>query len=83
MARAKKYKKLSLHRKIEIAKYIVKNQHLTHKQRAYYLGISYTQEYDIYKEFLVTYSVVMLRHDVITDLPQDALYFQTYLGTSE
>lgn len=66
-------RKISDRRIAEIAKYIVDHQHLTHKQRAYYLGLNYNTYHAIYLRTIVEYKVLIIREHIIPSLTKDSL----------
>ncbi len=72
-------KAFSERRKMEIASYIMKNQHMTHKQRAYYLGLHYNSYFNIFREMIAEYRVFILKDDIIPELSKDSLL--GHLGT--
>lgn len=55
--------------RVAIAKFIVNNQHVSHKQRARLLGISYILEYRIYKELILETKVLSLREGLDPYMP--------------
>lgn len=76
-----KIKPLSEERKREIAKYIVKNQNKTHKERAYYLGLNYNTYLYVFHEMIAIYQVYIIKEDIINSLTEKSL-FQTGVDTS-
>lgn len=73
-------KPMSISRKQEIARYIIKNQHLNHKQRAYYLGLRYSTYMAVFNEMIAVYTVFMFKNEVIPELTEKSLE-QRYLDT--
>ena len=66
-------KSLSMERKREIAKYIIKNQNMSHKERAYYLGLNYNTYLTVFHEMIAIYQVFILKEDIIQNLTEKSL----------
>lgn len=71
---------MSKQRKYEIAVYCVKHQHLSHKERAYYLGLKYGTYMDVFHEMIAVYSIFIIRDEAILDFTEKSLE-QTYIDT--